>query len=157
MQLQEIIETCVSPVMTALLECLSVVLVGVITLAINALKKKFNVATDHETGIIVENLVKDVVHQINDQIVNDLKSKSEDGKLTKEEQKEVFQNALNLCFSLMDDKMITYLNSKYKNPDSVNTVIGFIIEKCVRDAKENSYVIVEDCNEQEEPSSQSMG
>ena len=81
MQLQEIIETCISPVITALLQCLSVVLVGVITLAINALKKKFNVAADHETDIIVENLVKDVVHQINDQIVNDLKLKSTDGKL----------------------------------------------------------------------------
>ena len=57
----------------------------------------------------------------------------------------------------MDDKMITYLNSKYKNPDSVNAVIGFIIEKCVREAKENSYVIVEDSDEQEEMTSQSMG
>lgn len=78
--------------------------------------------------------VTDVVLSLNQSVVNDMKAKAEDGKLTEEEILEIKDKALSLIQSSLSDSAVEALSTVYKD---LPTVYQIWIEKAVSKSKAN--------------------
>lgn len=138
----QILLEVVPPVTAAISDLLIVLLVGIITVLANSLRVKFKIQVSEATMSDIKTTVTDIVIQINQRIVDDLKAKSADGKLTEEEKSEVLDRAIQLALSLLDDKALKFLRDKYGDEFAA---IELLVENAVSLCKSttNTKVIVD--------------
>lgn len=137
--LQQTALEALQPIATVLMQLLSAALIGVITLAANALRKKLNIDVDQGTLKTIQGTVTSIVEQLNQQIVDDLKAKSADGKLTAEEQEDVLNRAKNLALKLLDDKSKEFIRKHYGDEMAA---IELLVESAVRILKKTNPKLV---------------
>ncbi len=116
------------PVISAISQLLVIVLLGIISFAANVLRNKFKIDLSEKTLSGIRTTLTDVVTQLNQQVVDDLKAKSADGKLTSEEKDEIIYQAKELALRLLDDKSLKFLREKYGDElDAIELLIESII------------------------------
>lgn len=141
MDLQQMLLPHLSSLMDILFQFITVVLGIILTMVANLLRQKFNIQVSESQLNSISTTVNNVVTTLNQQIVNDLKEASADGKLTKEECITIRDNAIALCISLLDQKSIDYLDKKYG--DSTKAIEVLIENAVVNFKKEHPTVIAE--------------
>lgn len=105
------------------------VLTGVIIPLINAvltwLKSKIKNETLHTAFNEAREVACTVVSSLQQTVVNDIKEKTVNGKLTDEQAKEIAHTAINMFLSDLSEKSLKVLED---NADDVNAYIGRLIE-----------------------------
>ena len=115
-----------------------VVLVIAGFLVITYIKKGLTYLKVKTNGIVyteIEKIVLNIVSWLNQKIVDEWKKNAADGKLTPDQQSEVFNTAKSKVIEVLTSEQLTYLAQQYGD---VELGIGYIIEKCVRTCDDSS-------------------
>lgn len=137
--MNEILETVVSnvsgPVTELITEVLTIAIAGLATLVLNTLREKLNLDTDEKKFADVYGSIQGVVKSINESIVDDIKEKSADGKLTAEEKAEILESAKGEIALMLSEKQRNYITKKYGSYDKA---VEMLIHRALFDIKHDS-------------------
>jgi len=136
---EEIVGSTNDIVSTMLLPALFLLLTWVakwLTAFIKAKMGEVQERTSNETlkkylGLITESATN-IVYSLNQTMVEELKSKSADGKLTKEEAEQIKEIAVKLLISTLKEDALEFLTNTF---DDAEEFLASLIEKIVVDAK----------------------
>lgn len=119
-----------------------VVLVIAGFLVITYIKKGLTYLKVKTNGVVyteIEKVVLNIVSWFNQKLVDEWKKNAVDGKLTPEQQSEVFNSAKSKIVEVLTSEQLTYLAQQYGD---VELGIEYIIEKCVRTCDDSSSAIL---------------
>lgn len=122
-----------APVITVILEVALVLLVAVATQFIKKYLTKLGINISETEVSAIEELVRKSVITINQKLVDDLKEAAPDGKLTEEQQAEVYNMTYNIIKRALSDDQFKLLEKIYGD---VDTGIDVLIENMVVQVKE---------------------
>ena len=129
--METIITMMGSDIWTVLVTLISVILVFVGIIASKVLlllAKKLGIDVDDQTMKTIQSLVNKLVQAMNQSVVNDLKKRKPDGKLTAEQKAEVFNRVRDDLEKSLTDEEKQYLIGKFKDLD---TALKALIESSV--------------------------
>lgn len=122
-----------APVITVVLEVALVLLVAVATQFIKKYLTKLGINISETEVNAIEELVRKSVITINQKLVDDLKEAAPDGKLTEEQQAEVYNMTYSIIKKALSDDQYKLLEKIYGD---VDTGIDVLIENMVVQVKE---------------------
>lgn len=114
------------------LPLVTAVLVYALTAAGIYLSNKYRNNKLIQTLLILNQLVMDVVKELNQSVVEDLKAARADGKLTVDEAKQIKDKAVDLILSRLDNDFIRVIQGSF---GSIYQVISTKIEAAIFDLK----------------------
>lgn len=130
-----------TPVITVVLEVALVLLVGVATQFIKKYCTKLGINIDDSQISSIEDLVYKAVVTVNQKLVDDLKAISPNGKLTEEQQQDVYDMAYTIIKNSLSEDQFGLLAKVYGDAE---TGIEVLIENMVVQAKNYNTLITGD-------------
>ena len=134
--MQTIVSNLTGPLTELLLEFIVIILGFLATTLINGLRKQLKLNIDEKSFQDVYGTIQGVVKSLNQSIVDDIKAKSADGKLTTEERTAVLQKAKTGIRYLLSVEQNNYIVNKYGSYDEA---IDMLIHRALYDIK-NQFI-----------------
>lgn len=125
--IQEIF-TWLTPALEVVLQVGVCIAVFMLIAYVNKLLKERGIDITKSTSIDLENLVTKVVRYINQTVVDNMKDRSENGKLTDSQIADVKNKALSMIYELINSDMMNYLVDNF---DDYEPYIEMLIENAV--------------------------
>lgn len=131
--MQEILMESLNPILTALVQVVLTAVGGILIGVVLKVFKKLGIALEEDNMKKIEDTINKVVVRLNQTVVDDLKSKNPNGKLTDEEKERIFSDAKNIIFDMLDDNAKKLLKNRFGNE---NTAIDILIDNLVKENKD---------------------
>lgn len=140
MEQQTLINTilqAITPVATVILQIGLVLFVAVATQFVKKYLVKIGIVIDDDQMKVIEDLVKKAVITVNQKTVDDMKAMSPNGKLTEDQQNQVYKMAYDIIKTSLSEDQLGLLKKIYGESDKG---IEMLIENMVVKAKEDKVL-----------------
>lgn len=144
-----------SPIVAVVLEIGIILLVAVLIQFFKKYLKKMGIIINNDELKIIEDVIKKAVITINQKVVDDIKDASPNGKLTEDQQKEVYQMAYDIIKRSLSEDQLGLIKKIYGDEE---TGIEVLIENMVVDVKQYKLpsIITYDTSNDETQSSENV-